>query len=619
MAYIDFPLDHAVQITYNANGQETSRVNVTSGIVKTGYELKTGQNAVFDYLEVPHYKFELWFSIPSDVYKYTSVDYAKFSNESFDYETHDYYYWRSSNPYSSNAWTERSSGSESIYKMGSASSYFQPANLSVQGAKNETIEFADSDFQIIQSSDCDYLVMAVIGNTINYFSSEESGGTTYLSSGTSLYFYDITDLKLTFNFNDIGISIEPVYPVNVYARNDAALTVSWNWSNSVNRSKTYLDLVSSSITIIDSASHSVSYQITGNDTDHVFSVSDISPLSVGLCSVSLSITTNYGTSASTTWSFNLVGESTAPEITSVTAQAFPRIEWSVSSQTAFEIKISNELGVVYETGLIVDGISTYYIIPKMMNLGKYSIEMRCLNEYGIFTAWSSYYWNFNRTITIPSTNTSVSARSDFGIMIKNPSFLSYSLAIYAVRRKDENSAPEVLGLVDSSKTFVDYTIGLNDPYQYTLRYYDNRPAFAGGGGYADADWIDGVLAYKGVVIRDVDDYSNFVHIWMSEEQTIQYLYDDDRSDTLVQCVGRKFYVSEVGEWQTSVRQFSGYVSDDDFEKLNKMKIKSRHVLMQAQKEFFPCHMAFSDRGEYTDKGRIVNFQMTRIDGDEYEY
>lgn len=618
MAYVDFPLDHAVQIKFNASGQEVSRETVYSGIVKCGYEERKGSEAVFHYDEVASYRFDLWFSVPSDTYKYFNRSPGNFSNETIEYETHRYLgYYYTSDPWGSRYWTENKSGSQSIYSLGSAYTRFQPSDKIVTGSNNERITLYEDDFLKIQDGDCDYLVMTVYGNVLTHLTSEQVGNTVYLESQTSLFSYDITDLKLTFALAEVLTNVEPVYPVDVYASNSADLTVAWNISNTVNRDSSYLHPVSSTVTVTDANSHSLTKSITGTDTSCVFTTTQLASLDVGQCSVLVSVTDNYGNVATKTWTFNLVGESTAPEITYVTGQAFPRVYWSASSQSGFEIKISNNNGVVYESGLISDSSSRYYKVSKMMNHGKYSIEMRCLNEYGIFTAWASYYWEFNRDAGPFDDPFNVSARPDLGILIKNLSPYLLTEELYVIRRKDENSEPEVLGMVDGlKKAFIDYTLSLNDPHQYAFRLYDTSPDFQGGGGYTDSHWIDGVLAYDGVVIRDAEDYSNFVHVWMSENRTIDYIHNDNRSDTLVQCVGRKFPISERGEWQTSVRNFSGFVSDEDFLKLKNMKLNSSHVLMQAQKEFFPCHMEYSDNGNYVDGGRIISFQMTRIDGDK---
>ena len=199
----------------------------------------------------------------------------------------------------------------------------------------------------------------------------------------------------------------------------------------------------------------------------------------------------------------------------------------------------------------------------------------------------------------------VSARTDFGVSV-SCSDMETTGKLLAVRRKDEDSEPVVLG--EYNGTFVDYLIGLNDYHQYTIRNYVQ--------GYADGEWIDGVVLASGVVIRNADDYSDFVKVWMSEDAISNYRINEERSDVLVQCIGRKFPVAERGEWITSTRSFNGFVTDKDFQKLVDMKLNSNHVLLQSNGEYFPCYMEFSDDGKYITDGRLLSFLMTRIDGDK---
>ena len=604
MALVDFPLDHAVQITYNANGQEVSRVNVNSGTVKCGYEEYRGAEAVYHYTEATRYKFELWFQVPSDAYKYTCNSWSTLSNTSFDYVRHNYYGWFSTNPYSSNYWTQNSTGSRSIYNMGTATSRFQPADESINGKSNERIKFSEYDFHTMQNFDCDYIQMDVTGDVLELFSSSTSGSTTYLSSGTSLFTYDITDLKLTLDLTDIDINVDPVYPVDVYARNDSDLTVDWLWSNSVNRPQTYLNLVASNVTITDSEGNSIVYQIVGDDTDHVFTPEDLEALEIGQCTVTVDVLTNYGTTGQAIFVFELTGISDAPEITSVTQNSYPTISWDADNQICWEMQISDGYGIIFKTGM-VSGSEQEYTVPKFLEDGGYSIEMRILNIYGILSAWGSYFLKLQPTKPNAPEGIIASARPDFGISV-SCNEMETTGKLLAVRRKDENSTPVVLGEYKGS--FVDYFVGLNDPHEYTIRNYVE--------GYADGDWIDGTSVASGVVIRDADNYSRFIHVWMSEDETTEYQKSEERSDVLMQCIGRKYPVAELGEWVTSSRSFRGYVTNEDFDKLIDMKLNSSHVLIQAKGEYLPCYMEFSDQGEYINNGRIVRFQMTRIDGEK---
>ena len=457
----------------------------------------------------------------------------------------------------------------------------------------------------IQDTEEEYFVINVTPCIERYESDFDSG---YIRKLEQIYTYynkwDISSFEFLLLETDIDLYATPIFPVNVYASKDNALNVAWEFTNSINRSSEYLYPVESTVVITDHNGDSITKTISNSDTSLIFSTTDLDDLSVGECTVDLSIESNYGTFAETTWTFDLVGESDAPEITNVTQNSYPTITWTSDGQISWEMRITNAQGIVYSSGVVV-GSETSFTVPKLLEDGDYSIEMRYVNSYGVFSAWGSYFLQLNPTKPDAPEGIIVSARTDFGVLISCSPIVTTG-TLLAVRRKDENSEPVVLGEYNGS--FIDYLIGLNDYHQYTIRNYVQ--------GYADGEWLDGVVLASGVVIRNADNYSDFVNVWMSEDSVSNYRINEERSDVLVQCVGRKFPVAERGEWVTSTRRFNGFVSDEDFAKLVDMKLNSSHVLLQSDGEYFPCYMEFSDDGKYITNGRLLSFLMTRIDGDK---
>lgn len=623
------PLDHVRQ-----DYQETSETYVKQGDLFTNnYDSVTNGN----------YTYELYFKIPENIYTYIlgylDTDYVssgrreialKAKKSSFRKRINNYYDKHTYKPTGNVSYTNttttppQTTYTEDTYvggtktteryfnpmKFAEPTAFWQDAASNLYAYKGEVDESESGMRFVIQRNDLlalqfvstDYFV--VQASPYYNYSSYEDDVSKSESKQTRYIEWDIDTFELEILLTDIEVYIEPTYPVNVYARKDRNLTVSWEVSNSDNRSEQYIWVTESTITITDSNDESVSYTVTGNDLYHVFTPSDIEDLAVGECTVHVESTTNYGWVGEATWTFDLTGETDAPEITNVTQNSYPTITWDSDSQISWEMQISNAQGIVYKSGIVV-GSEESFTVPKFLEDGDYSIEMRCVNVYGVMTGWSSYFLHLEPTKPDAPEGIIVSARTDFGVSV-SCSDMETTGKLLAVRRKDENSTPVVLGEYNGS--FVDYLIGLNDYHQYTIRNYVE--------GYADGDWIDGVVLASGVVIRNADDYSEFVNVWMSEDSISNFNIDDQRSDVLVQCVGRKYPIAERGEWITSRRSFSGFVTNEDFKKLTKMKLESNHVLLQSNGEFFPCYMEFGDNGEYITNGRILNFAMTRIDGDK---
>ena len=620
---LQIPLHHIRQ-----DYQESSNTYVTQGDVFTN-----DFNNPFG----GRHSYELYFEIPEDIYKYiigyirpvygtslVALKTNKSSLKKYISNKYDKFVWK---PDGSVSYTNTTTSppEETYDNEREAYNYFSPMKFVEPSAwfqdeswgtlqnnypgevdPSETgmlFQIPRADVLALQFSSDDYFVIQA--NPYYQYSKFDLDTNQYYTEDiwTRFIEWNTDSFVLEILLTDIDINVDPTYPVNVYARKDRDLTVTWETSNSDNRSEDYLWVTESTITITDSEDNTVTYTIEGNDSYHVFDTSDISDLAVGECTVHVETTTNYGWIGEATWTFDLTGETNAPEITSVTQNSYPTVTWTASSQIAWELQISNNNGIVYKTGMVPDNARSF-TVPQLLEDGQYSLEMRCTNAYGIITAWSSYFLKLAPTKPDAPEGIIVSARNDFGISI-NCNDIETTGKLLAVRRKNSDSVPEVLGEYNGS--FVDYLVGLNDPHEYTIRNYVE--------GYADGDWIDGVLAYSGVVIRDADNYSNFVHVWMSEDKTINYINDDDRSNILTQCVGRKFPISELGEWLTVERSFTGYVSKEGFKQLQKMKLNSTHVLLQSKEEYFPCYMQTADQGEYND-GRIVTFKMTRIDGDK---
>lgn len=612
--FMEFPFDHAVQINYNANDQEISRTTVTSGDVRFGYEQASWSSIdpVINPTRVLHYNVELWFQIPPDAYKYWYVErffwYRGTIGTSLSSSYTQYYYYEDYTYSPSVHSTSITTGTANFNVGTSGNNYLpiyshsnvMPDNVSIGNYVNN-LKFTEAIINRVQREGSEYI--QVILYPIWKDTTQQSDN--YFYSITQLNVLSLDDILFGTTATPVLLNVSPVYPVNVYASNERDLIVDWDFSNNINRSPVYLYQASNTVTITDKNGDSIETGISGStDSQVTFDTTDLADLAIGECTVHVVVTSNYGTTGEAAFTFELVGQSSAPEITSITQNSFPTISWSSTNQISWEMIISDASGVVYKSGMVI-GDDQSFTVPILLEDGGYSVELRYVNSYGLLTAWGSAFVDLQPTKPDAPEGIIVSARTDYGVSVSCSPIVTTG-TLYAVRRKDENSTPVILGEYNGS--FVDYLIGLNDYHQYTIRNYVQ--------GYADGEWIDGVVLADGEVVRDADDYSKFIHVWKTEDAISNYAISEDKSDVLVQCIGRKYPVAELGEWVTSSRSFSGHVSDDDFKKLIDMKLNSSHVLLQGDEEYMPCYMEFGDNGQYIDGGRMISFKMTRIDGDK---
>lgn len=302
--------------------------------------------------------------------------------------------------------------------------------------------------------------------------------------------------------------------------------------------------------------------------------------------------------------FTVIGQNAAPTIDSVSNNAIPTIAWTDQNQAAFEIKIKDsEQNIIYKSGLIA-GTAQSYRINKMLSNGTYTVEVRELNIYGLYSEWGSYLFTINPSAVSAPTNIFATVNNMYGVEISGTPAAG-ATKTYVVRREHGSDDIEIIGIYTGG-IFEDYTAKANVFYEYTLRNYNTA--------YADGEWIPLQIVVDKVLIQDGRDKTNFVKLSLSEDATFDVNWTEEVDRTLYSCLGRKYPVKEPGEWVNSIRTFTAYV--DNMDKLQDMNLNAPKVYFKSDKEYFAADMLIEDKGSYVGGGRIVTFTLTRIADDE---
>lgn len=592
MPKLVFPFDHAVQTKYDKTGAVISQETITSGDVLLGYEEADNYDAGFG---VNYYTLDLYYNIPEKSYEY---------------------YWRTSG-YFSNLITNTTytkydktvfSWGETMYeKTVSEVDYtrYQVASEMIpDGPKGNHLIYIEPDILKMQETNPNQLKVSLKGDraTNEY---KGSNFTMYVLSSYLHRFTNIENSEINYDVDEFRYGINPTYPVSVYVNNNKDCVFAWDIAWNIYRDHKYYYINGYELNIYkDDGTLIVTKQ--GNPSEQFIVVtSEELGGNTGDIKYTIHLTTNYSYSESTTpfIYFTLVGETDAPDIISISQNSFPTVVWSCDNQISWQMIVKDSKDVVYESGM-KSGTEQSFKIPKFLEDGAYSIEMRALNSFGLYTAWSSQAFILNPVKPAAPTNLIVSATNKLTIDISCISPLDAG-TLYVVKRKSSEEAAEIVGEYENG--FKDYKVPLNSSYEYAVRNYVE--------GYADSDWIDGTVVSKGVVLRDAENPVDFVNVWMNEGHEFDVIPNIERTSTLMNVVGRTYPVSEVGEWISSTRRFTGFVSNADYKKLVEMKEKGRNVIFQNTDEVLSCLMELGDGGKYSDEGRILNFSLTRIDGD----
>lgn len=176
---------------------------------------------------------------------------------------------------------------------------------------------------------------------------------------------------------------------------------------------------------------------------------------------------------------------------------------------------------------------------------------------------------------------------------------------FFVCRQEDEEPLKTLGKYKQNDC--DYAVALNKEYKYNMLVYNQ------GIKYTNTRKV--IIKADGVIIRDLNDDNNFVHIWKTENQNMNIMKQKDRTKNLFNVLGRKYPIKENGEWINNTRSFDAYVTEEEFERLEKMIENSDAVRYQADQEYMVCDMELSNTGIYVDGGRFISVTLTQIEED----
>lgn len=575
MGIVNLEFDHAIQ-RYYLNGQWTN-TTITSGTVKTGY---ASANVSDNY-----YYLDLYFRVTDNVYAYkwqvinlrnANISGITYINESQFPSSYFLTFWQITN-------------SEDLYYP-----ITQRDGGSVYNGCYFIDNYNDRNVGIGKILDASYVVLRLIPYRHKI---EETNTYAYYFGSIS----NVENCVLEVTTEEIPLVPQNIYPVNVNCRNDRTINTTWTYDNP--RDYTYLDqpiYYPTEATVTVTQGQTVkTFSTTESYVSCPIPANELIP---GEATYKVTLTTNYGYDYdSPEQTFTVIGQTSAPEITNITQDSFPTITWNCADQAAWELLIRNNNSVVYHSDMKA-GTEQSFTLPVMLEDGSYSVEMRALNIYGYYTDWGSYGFTLSPTKPTAATNLIVSTNANYTVTI-DCTAPEDAGTLYVIRRRTPNDKAEIIG--EYNNGFTDYYVPVNTTYEYAVRNYVT--------GYADTDFIDATIKCPGVVIRDGEDLSRFIPLWKNDNEEFDVISNDSRSDTLVQCLGRKYPVNEIGEWLTSTRTFTAHVSSSDMLKLNDINLNSKCVYLQNKDECIPCKMEINDAGEYNGGGRIINFTLTRID------
>ena len=400
--------------------------------------------------------------------------------------------------------------------------------------------------------------------------------------------------------------IEPTYPVNVNIKSNANQIFTWNRSNTIPAESQFNNY---NVPILK---HAVKYWRDGETPEEIIENGSNNYLEIIAGTFSGTGKMNYCVRLYDTYDniiesaealFNIVGQDAAPTINSVTNENIPTVAWSDTNQDAFIVRVKDQTQkIIFDSG-IVAGNAESFEIPKMFENGTYIVEVKELNTYGYFSEWGSLEFTLEPEEVDPPTDIFAFVNNQYGVEIQGiPA--EDAAKTFVVRKEKGSNEVEIIGEYTGTP-FIDYSTKGGVFYEYTLRNYNE--------GYKDGEWIPLQTKIKEIIIQDGRDLSKFIELYMTGNSNFAPDWIEEVDRTLYNCLGRKYPVKEPGEWINAERSFTAYIKEEKWAQLYDMALNAPKVYYKAKGEYFACDMQIEDAGRYIGGGRMVKFNLTRID------
>ena len=397
----------------------------------------------------------------------------------------------------------------------------------------------------------------------------------------------------------------PNYPVSVNIKKDTANIFTWQKQielPDVIEQAQYTPIV---------AKHSIEYRITDQSSEVItqidtneFQTIPANTFSVGHHEYRIIWYTYGDYYVVSEWAeFNAIGVDEAPTILSVSNESIPTVAWQDSNQDAFIVRVKDlNQKIIYDSGIIAS-LEKSYKIPKMFENGTYIVEVKELNTFGYFSEWGSLEFTLEPEEVDPPTNIFAFVNNQYGVEIQGiPA--EDAAKTFVVRKEKDSNEVEIIGEYTGTP-FIDYSTKGGVFYEYTLRNYNE--------GYKDGEWVPLQTKIKEIIIQDGRDLSKFIELYMTGNSNFAPDWTEEVDRTLYNCLGRKYPVKEPGEWINAGRSFTAYIKEEKWPQLYDMAINAPKVYYKAKGEYFACDMQIEDAGRYIGGGRMVKFNLTRID------
>lgn len=298
-----------------------------------------------------------------------------------------------------------------------------------------------------------------------------------------------------------------------------------------------------------------------NTDEEKYLLEDTKGLTSGLGRWKIKITNNFGETSEFTEeaTFQIIGAPIAPQIISVSDNNFPTVKWNTKEQESYYLNVlDREDNVVYESGLVIS-YKKEHRVSKFLEPGRYTLELRTVNLYGISSEKMRYSFTISdKKIKEPSLNV---FKSDYFIKINSD----------AENGMVERNG-EIVGNISNGE-YIDYTVANNKVYQYRVIKIENDDG-------ANSK-IKGISThFSGNTICTLNNLSEYLVLKWNLDEAPDRSFSCKLEKSDIELIGNEFPYFEFGSIKTEEYGYTFVVDVEDLEKLQKINYTKEEVLFR---------------------------------------
>lgn len=390
-----------------------------------------------------------------------------------------------------------------------------------------------------------------------------------------------------------------IEPVSGYLGNDSDITLRWQYNSSVGGVQKKFDLQWSS----NSGETWTTVSMTTSNNYYVM-LADTLPAGNIQWRVRTFNEYDEVSEYSDIFTFYSVGAPSMPTITTISNSAKPMITWVSTGQLVYQLQISKNDKLIYDTGSVASYIDYSHKVSQFLYDGEYIARVRIKNEYDMFSDWTETGFAIQTEgpekpeLTIHNKAYCVMLKFDNVIDIEN-------MYLY---RAEINQGDFICLAEIEGDTYFDFSTGNNKVYKYFLRVVNNQESFA------DSDIMTGSCSFSGNTLAASSELGDIVKLKYGQDGI-------PKKSTSISMVGngtffdgRKHSVYEFSEFRDESKSLSFFVGDcEQVERLIELIERTETLLYRDNNGDRIFGVVNSLSIDKNILGYTVSFSITKVD------